>query len=239
MIDPGGFIRSLEVSVAQYPLVALGVATAGGMLSTSACPCTLPTGVGLVSYVGTQVESVGERAGRRYGAALSFSFFAGLMLSLVVLGVLAALFGRVLAQWDAAFAVGAALVTLIAGLAALFGPALRRRVPDPSVRRRGGILGSFLYGTVYSVATITSSAGPLMLVLTVAAAVGRPAYGAGLSLSFAIGRGIPFLLIGLFAGAAGAALARIERYRRPAEVVSGLALLALAGYFAWLAWVLR
>ena len=238
MIDPGGFIRSLETSVGQYPLMALGVAAAGGVLSTSACPCTLPAGVGLVSYVGSQVESVEDRARRHYGAALSLSFFVGLLLSFVVLGAIAALLGRVLSQWDAAFAAGAALVTLLAGLAALFGPAFRKRVPDPAVRRRGGILGSFLYGTVYSVATITSSAGPLLLLLTISAALGRPIYGALIALAFAIGRGLPFLLLGLFAGRMGALVARVERYRRPAEALSGVVLLGLSGYFAWLASVL-
>lgn len=237
-MDPTNFIHSLATSVAQYPLVALLVAAVGGVLSTSTCPCTLPAGAGLVSYVGYQVESVGEPERRRYGAALSLAFFAGLLLGLVVLGVTAALLGRVLAQWDAAFAAGAALIALLAGLAALSGPALRRRVPDPNVRRRGGIVGSFLYGTVYSVATITSSAGPLLLLLTISAAVGRPLYGALIATAFAIGRGLPFLLLGLFAGRVGTWVARVERYRRPAEAVSGVVLIGLSGYFAWLASVL-
>lgn len=42
-------------------------------------------------------------------------------------------------------------------------------------------------------ATLTTSAGPLLLLLTVAAALGRPAYGAALSLAYSIGRGVPFL----------------------------------------------
>lgn len=237
-MNPTTFIQSVEASVTHYPLVALLVAVAGGVLSTSVCPCTLPAGVGLVSYVGYQVESMSEQARRRYGVRLSISFFAGLMLSLVVLGIMAALLGRILAQWDAAFAAGAALVTLLAGLAALFGPALRRRVPDPHLRRRGGLLGSFLYGTVYSVATITSSAGPLLLLLTISAAIGRPLYGALIATAFAFGRGLPFLLMGLFAGRVGAVVARIDRYRRPAEAVSGVVLVGLSGYFAWLASVL-
>jgi cytochrome c-type biogenesis protein len=97
------------------------------------------------------------------------------------------------------------------------------------------VVGAFLYGFCYSVATVTTSAGPLLLLLTVAAAIGRPAYGAALSLSYAVGRGLPFLLLGLFAGAVGTWLARVNRARRIAEVVSGIALVALAGYFAWLA----
>ena len=64
-MNPASFIQSLEAPVAQYPLVALFMAAAGGVLSASTCPCTLPAGVGLVSYVGYQVASVGERARRR------------------------------------------------------------------------------------------------------------------------------------------------------------------------------
>ncbi|MBW3654846.1 MAG: thiol:disulfide interchange protein [Gemmatimonadetes bacterium] len=236
-MSPTEFITRVSEGAAQYPLLAIAVAAVGGLLSTSVCPCTLPTGIALAGYVGGRTADV--PAGRRRAAAISLAFFAGVLTSLTALGAAAAALGRVVLAGDAASSLGMAVLSMGVGLAALAGPWMRRTVPDPAVRRRGGISGAYAYGLLYSVATITSSAGPLMLVLTVAAAVGRPAYGAGLSLSFAIGRGIPFLLIGLFAGAAGAALARIERYRRAAEVVSGLALLALAGYFGWLAWVLR
>lgn len=92
-----------------------------------------------------------------------------------------------------------------------------------------------MYGFLYSVATVTTSAGPLLLLLTIAAAIGNPLYGAALSLSYAVGRGLPFLLLGLFAGTVGAWLARIGRARRIAEVVSGVALIALAVYFVQLA----
>lgn len=155
-------------------------------------------------------------------------------MSLLALGIAASYAGKLFSRWSAAFAVGAAVFALAAGLAALFGPVLRRRIPDPNVRKRGGLAGAFLYGFLYSVATVTTSAGPLLLLLTVAA-IGNPLYGAVLSLSYAIGRGIPFLLLGLFAGTFGAWLARIGRARRIAEVVSGIALIRLAVYFVQLA----
>lgn len=166
---------------------------------------------------------------------LSLAFFFGVVLSLLVLGIAASFAGRLLAGWSAAFATGAALFSLAAGLAAIFGPALRRHIPDPEVGKRGGIAGAFLYGLLYSIATVTTSAGPLLLLLTIAAAVGRPAYGAALSLSYALGRGVPFLLLGLFAGTVGAWLARIGPARRIVEVVSGVALVILAVYFVRLA----
>lgn len=166
---------------------------------------------------------------------LSISFFVGVVLSLLALGVSASIAGRLFSRWKVAFAIGAAVFSLAAGLAAILGPTVRRYIPDPEISKRGGIAGAFLYGLLYSVATVTTSAGPLFLLLTIAAAIGRPVYGAALSLAYAIGRGFPFLLLGLFAGTVGAWLGRLGRARRVVEVVSGIALVALAFYFTWLA----
>lgn len=138
-------------------------------------------------------------------------------------------------RWSVAFAIGTAIVSLIAGIAAIFGPTLRRYISDPEISQRGGIAGAFLYGLGFSVATVTTSAGPLLLLLTIAAAIGRPFYGAVLSLAYAIGRGLPFLLLGLFAGAVGSWFARLGRARRIGEVLSGVALVILGAYFLWLA----
>ena len=172
---------------------------------------------------------------RRRGFLLSLAFFFGVVLSLLALGIAASYLGRLLAGWSAAFAVGAAAFSFAAGAAAIFGPVLRRRIPDPEIAKRGGIAGAFLYGLLYSAATVTTSAGPLLLLLTIAAAVGNPVYGAALSLFYAIGRGVPFLLLGLFAGTLGARLARIAAARRVVEIISGIALLGIAVYFARLA----
>lgn len=103
------------------------------------------------------------------------------------------------------------------------------------MEKRGGLSGAFLYGLTYTLATVTTGVGPLLLLLTVVAAIGRPLYGGALALAYGIGRGLPFLVLGIFAGAGGAWVARIERLRRPAEIVSGLALLAISAYFGWLA----
>lgn len=166
---------------------------------------------------------------------LSFSFFLGIGLSLLALGIAASFAGRLFSRWNALFAFGVAAFFFVAGLAAIFGPSVRRYVPDPEISKRGGMAGAFLYGLLYSVATVTTSAGPLLLLLTIAAAIGRPVYGAALSLSYGIGRGLPFLLLGVFAGTVGSWLARLGRARRVAEVVTGVALLVLSIYFIRLA----
>lgn len=157
------------------------------------------------------------------------------MLSTLALGIAASYLGRLLAGWSAAFAVATAVVSFVVGVAALFGPYLRRRIPAPAIHQRGGVSGAFIYGLAYSLATVTTGAGPLLLLLTVSAAIGRPAYGAVLSLAYGIGRGMPFLLLGIFAGVVGRWLSRVESWRRSAEIVSGLALIVIGGYFGWLA----
>ena len=173
---------------------------------------------------------------RSHGFVLALSFFAGVVLSITALGIAASVVGRLLADWSVGFAVATAVLSLLAGFAGIFAPQLRQRVPAPNIRKRGGVSGAFLYGLAYTLATVTTGAGPLFLLLTITAAIGRPAYGGLLSLAYGIGRGIPFLLLGMFAGAVGSWLAHVERLRRGAELVSGIALVAIGGYFAWLAY---
>ena len=188
----------------------------------------------MVSYISAHGNANGEK--HRHSAKLiAVSFFLGLTTGLLVLGTAAAYFGRLLARWSASFAIATALVLIVAGGIALFGPFVRRRVPNPEIKKRGGIGGAFVYGLLFTVATITTSAGPLMLLLTIAAAVGKPVYGAALSLAYGVGRGLPFLLVGLFAGRIAGWLTRLERGRRVAEIVSGVALIVVGAYFLRLA----
>ena len=170
---------------------------------------------------------------------MSVAFVAGLTFCLVIIGTLASIIGRLLTQWKVEFAFATAVLSAVAGAAVLMGPAIRMRVPDIKVRKRRGVAGAFIYGFFYSVATLTTSAGPLLLLITIAAAMGRPWYGALLSLAYAIGRGIPFLMLGTVASASGRMLGRVEKYRRPVEIVSGIALLALSVYFVRFALALR
>ena len=168
-MNPADFIQGLSASVAQYPLAALLVAVAGGALSTSVCPCTLPTGVGILGYVGGTVGGTvggaasaradllspassprGPAAGARgsvpsrsapseaapSGAALSLAFFVGLVAALTALGTGAAAAGHLLTRYDAAFSVLAGVVTGAVGVAAVAGPWVRRRVPEPDIRQR-------------------------------------------------------------------------------------------------------
>lgn len=186
-----------------------------------------------MTYVGSQ----GARGADYRVAArrMALAFFVGITLSLFVLGTLAAWLGRLIGEWSGPFALAAAIFSILVGLAALAGPVIRRRIPSPRVVKSGGVTGAFVYGLLYTVATLTTSAGPLVLLLTIAAAMGEPLYGGALSLAYGVGRGAPFLLLGLFAERVSGWISRLERGRRALEVVSGLALVGVGVYFLNLA----
>lgn len=150
------------------------------------------------------------------------------------LGTIAAYVGQVLRRWEAGFTIGIAIISLLAAIITLLGPRLRhRRASHPRPTRRWGIPGAFVYGVVYSFAAVTTSAGPLMLLLTLSAAIGRPGWGALLSLAYAIGRGLPFVVIGAFADVAARWLGRVRQSQRVIELASAVALFAAAAYFGW------
>lgn len=157
------------------------------------------------------------------------AFFIGLLISLTSLGTVAAYLGRVVTSWDAGFSIAIAVITLLVGWAAIFGPAVRRSLPNPEISTRGGVWGAFVYGLLFAVATITSSAAPLLLLLTAAAALNHLTYGALISLAYAVGRGLPFLVVGSLAGTLGTWLARMSHAQRITELMSGIILVGLSG----------
>ncbi len=184
--------------------------------------------------MGSQVEAAPEGARRHRAVALSRAFFVGSLGTIVALGAVATYTGHLLVSSSRVFSLGLAAFALAAGLAAIFGPALRRRLPDGKARR-GGTAGAFVQGVLYSLASLTTTAGPLILLLATVAATTSPAYGVAISLAYGVGRAAPFLLLGLFAGRVAGWLAHAGRARRTAEIVSGIVLVGVAGYFAGLA----
>ena len=71
---------------------------------------------------------------------------------------------------------------------------------------------------------------PLLLLLTVSAAQARAEYGLVLAFAFGLGRGLPFLIAGLFAGLM-MRFVSLAGWRRPMQIVSGCALLIVSVYY--------
>jgi cytochrome c-type biogenesis protein len=202
-------------------LAVLGVALLAGIVASGVCPCTLPVGMGVAAWSGTA-----ETESRKTGFLIALTFFAGIVINLALLGALAGRLGAILSEsFGRYWTLGMALLSLGAAALAFWGP--RLRASQLSGLRRPGLSGAFGYGFIFSLGT---SAAPLALLLTVAAATGSPVYGVILAFTFGVGRGLPFLLAGLFAGTI-ARLARLETWRRPLQIFAGIFLVAVSAYF--------
>ncbi len=209
------FLQRFASSLSDASLWALGVALLAGVVSGAVCPCTLPIGLGMVSVVGAF-----ESQSRRSGFLIAVSFFVGIVVNLTLLGLVAGRLGAILTEsFGRYWTLAMALLSLVAAIGAFWGP--RLKVEQLAALRRPGLAGAFGYGFVFSLGT---SAAPLLLLLTVVAAQARPEYGLLLAFAFGLGRGLPFLLIGVLAGAV-MRLVRFTAWRGALQVV-GL-------YYAW------
>lgn len=217
------FLQSLSTGD-HGAIYALGITFVAGLVASAVCPCTLPVGLGVAS-----VASASEAGRRRSGLYIAAAFSAGVVASLTILGALAAQLGALTTEWFGRnWALGMAIVTLVAALAAFCWP--RVKLDRLASWRRPRMAGAFLYGLAFSVGT---SVAPLLLLLTVAAAAGRTEQGILLAFVFGLGRALPFLVVGAAASAV-TRMARISVWSRVVQIASGVILLGLSGYYGWL-----
>jgi len=216
------FLQRFAYGLADGSFWAVGVALLAGIMASAVCPCTMPMGLGMASLVG-----VSESQSRRTGFMIALSFFAGIVVNLTILGALAGRLGTLLTEsFGRYWTLAMALTSLVAAIVAFWGP--RLKVAQLAALRKPGLAGAFGYGFIFSLGT---SAAPLLLLLTVAATQARPEYGLILTMAFGVGRGLPFLLVGVFAGAV-MRLTRFGLWRRALQMISGSALLFVSAYYA-------
>ncbi len=216
------FLARFGSSLPGGSLVALGVALVAGVTASAVCPCTLPMGLGMAGVV-----SASERQARSRGLLIALAFFAGIVVNLTVLGAIAGRLGAVLTEsFGKYWTLGMAAVSLIAAVLAFYGPQVK--VDKLAAHKMPGVAGAFGYGFIFSLGT---SAAPLLLLLTISLAEAKPIYGLLLAFAFGVGRGLPFLLVGVFAGAL-MRLTRLRLWDRAIRVVSGAALLIVSFYYA-------
>lgn len=217
------FLRGFGSSLPEASAWAAGIALVAGVVASAVCPCTLPVGLGVAGVAGAS-----EQQSRRNGFLVALFFFLGIVVNLTILGALVGRVGAVLTEsFGRYWALTMMIVSLLAAIIAFRGP--RLSVDRLASLRRSGLLGAFGYGFVFSLGT---SAAPLLLLLTIAAAEARPLYGMLLAFAFGIGRGLPFLVAGFVAGAI-MRLARLSMWRRTIQILSGCALLVVSAYFGW------
>ena len=215
------FVQQFSQALANGSFYSLIIAAGAGIITTGICPCTLPVGLGIAGLVSSNAENKTNR-----GFMIALGFFCGIVFCLSVLGALAGRLGVFFTEtFGQYWALSMALISAIAAAIAFYGP--RLSITKLAAIRRPGIGGSFVYGLVFSLGT---SAAPLLLLISVAAATANPVYGFILALAFGIGRGLPFLIVSAFAGAV-TKFAQLTWLRRSIQIVSVLALLFVCYYY--------
>ncbi|MBI4507193.1 MAG: sulfite exporter TauE/SafE family protein [Chloroflexi bacterium] len=219
--------QQLTELFAQVSLWAVTLAFVLGLLST-ATPTTFALVPVVVGYVGTSARSRPAAWGRALG------FLGGITLVNVGVGALFGMAGALaqelvggnVAVWNAL----AGLLTLWVALAALGIVALPLPALAPTGMPSGSWLGAFALGLPFGLVTCPTCV-PLMVPVALGAALtGAAWYGGLLFLAFAIGRGVPLLLIGAAAGRLKG-LQSVARHRPTVERASAVLLLAAALYF--------
>ena len=215
--------------------VAIPLALALGLLSAvvSAC-CTLPVLGIIVGYAGARKDN--SLRSRLMSAG---SFFLGAVLSLVILGAVAAMVGQV-AQGTLGryWKVFAGFLAIVLGLGAL--NLLPFKLPQGKAKfgvkgRSGGVLGALLFGIVgggaVSVSSLACNPG-IFIIIGAAVLQGVTLWMTAVLVAYAIGFALPLggLMLGVSFGAAAVTFKGLE------SAVRGLAgvLLVVAGfYFLW------
>lgn len=220
------------VDAAGAPLtVAIAVSAAAGAVSF-ASPCVLPLVPGYLAFASGL--SGAREGGRGRGVVLLASglFVLGFAVFFTILGGAFGGLGRALAEHRQL--VGALGGVLVLGMGLFLLGVLRPRVMEQEARalslvRRGGLLGAFPLGLVFA-AGWTPCIGPtLAAILTLTAADGSasPARGATLAFAYALGLGLPFILIGGLLDRGVGALARLRKHSLRLERAGGAVLVVV------------
>jgi cytochrome c-type biogenesis protein len=221
------------VDAAGAPLtVAIAVSAAAGVVSF-ASPCVLPLVPGYLAFASGL--SGARSGGRGRGTVLlaSVLFVLGFAVFFTVLGGAFGGLGRAVAEHRQL--VGALGGVLVIAMGLFLLGVLRPAVMEQEARaisrvRRGGLLGAFPLGLVFA-AGWTPCIGPtLAAILTLTAADGgaSPVRGATLAFAYALGLGIPFIVIGGLLDRGSGVLARLRRHSLRIERAGG-AVLVLVG----------
>ena len=224
-------IGQFEFFLGQSLLLAYGAAYLAGLL-VSFTPCVYPVIPLTVAVIGGQGEVSGAR-----GFVLSLFFVLGLALTYTVLGMFAALTGKLFGTIQSSpLTLGVLGVLFIfMGLAMLdvFRISLERYMPRPlTAAGRKDVIGSFLIGVTSGFILGPCTTPVLAVILGVVAAKQNILFGGSLLFAFSLGMGSLLILVGTFTGVL-ASLPKSGAWMVAVKKISGVVMLAVGAYFLY------
>ncbi|RPF28267.1 cytochrome c biogenesis CcdA family protein [Georgenia muralis] len=214
-------------------LAALPVAAVAGAISF-ASPCVLPLLPGYVGYLGGMVGAQGdsERDRRSWvgnGRMLTgvLLFVAGFTAVFVLLGVVFAWAGIVLAPWMDAIVRAMGVLVILMGLAFMGAVPFLQRDYRLHLSPRQGVWGAPLLGVVFGLGWAPCMGPTLAAVLTLSFSEADPARGAVLVLAYSLGLGVPFVVLAMAFSRSTRVLGFLRRHRLRVQRLGGALLVAL------------
>jgi cytochrome c-type biogenesis protein len=222
-------------------LPAMLVALVAGVLSFLS-PCVLPIVPPYLAYMGgismAEMQGGGGARGRIIGPALCFVL--GLSTVFLFLGFAASVFGAFFLQHADWFNTAAGVIVMIFG--AHFVGVYRIGFMDRDVRldagdRGGSALGAYVLGLAFAFGWTPCIGPQLGTILSMAASEASITKGTTLLAVYAVGLGLPFLLVAAFLPRLTGTLGWMKRHMEQIERVMGLllwtiGLLMLTGGFS-------
>lgn len=230
-------------------LPALAISVAAGILSFLS-PCVLPIVPPYLAYMGGVTVSemqAGSAAPRRKAIFTALFFVLGLSTVFLLLGFTASAFGRFFITNQDWFVAASGLIIMVFG--AHFLGVFRIRFLDREMRfdagdQGGSALGAYVLGLAFAFGW-TPCIGPILgSILTIAATEADVARGTFLLAAYAIGLGIPFLIVAAYFPRMTGFMSWMKRHMDRIEKSMGLllwtvGLLMLTGKFTDFSWWLN
>ncbi len=201
-------------------ITAIPLALLAGLVSF-ASPCVLPLVPGYLGYVG------GMSATKSRMVTGSVLFVAGFAVVFVGFGTFFGAAGAFLASGNVWLNLIAGTLVIVLGLALMGNFGFFQKTIKPSFRPKVGLAGAPLLGMVFAVGWSPCIGPTLAAVLTLAGQSGSAERGAILAFSYALGLGIPFILLAAGFSWATRSVEIIKRNIRVINIFGGLMLVLL------------
>jgi len=209
-------------------LVAMGIALVAGLLSFLS-PCVLPVVPPYLAYMGgVSVTELDETAAARRRVFLSAVFFVlGLSTVFLIMGAAFSSMGRWFRLNEDWFTLGAGLLIMVFGahFIGIFRIGFMDREMRVDVGDRGGsAFGAYMLGLAFAFGW-TPCLGPILgAIVGLATSEANTARGAMLLAVYALGLGVPFLLVAAFFPRLKSTINFMKRHMDRIERISGLLL---------------
>ncbi|MFJ6112589.1 cytochrome c biogenesis CcdA family protein [Agrococcus sediminis] len=226
LLDPAGAVLSGQL------LVSIPIALLAGLVSF-ASPCILPLVPGYLGLVGSLVGRDGSRGRLVAGVSL---FIAGFALVFVLGNAIVGAVSAFLLQHSDLLVRILGGVLIVLGLVFVGQFSFLQRVWKPQQVRAGGLWAAPLVGIVFALGWTPCSGPTLAAISALTVTTGSASQGAVLGLAYALGLGIPFLLVALGLGWAGGAVAWLRRHIRLINILGGAMLIAIGVLMVTGAW---